>query len=96
VATVAWGLGPFAGENCLHVLAVGRREKAFQQVLDLTREAVAAGRLDPNVRHAMLHSQAQGGFFCSHPMQLYGGSPLSFAACFGLASAVEDMLLKDN
>eukprot|EP00966_Prymnesium_polylepis_P313161 7236131-Prymnesium_polylepis.1 len=44
----------------------------------------------------MLRSQASGAFFCAHPMELYGGSPLSFAACFGLASAVKDILLKDD
>ena len=95
-ATVAWGSGPFQGENCLHVLAVGRREKAFQQVLDITAEHVLAGRLDANMRRRMLRSQATGAFFRGHPMELYGGSPLSFAACYGLEQAVLQMATVDG
>jgi hypothetical protein len=47
--TLAWGAGPFEGENCLHVLAVGRREKTFLRVLEITAYAVQQGTLSKPV-----------------------------------------------
>ena len=96
IATIPWGAGPYEGENCLHVLAVNRREKAYCLMLDLTRQAVYRGELTPEARHQWLRAQANGSFFCQHPMELYGGSPLSFAACYGLEIAVTAMLKEEQ
>ena len=60
-----WGEGPFAGETCLHVLAANKREKAFIEVLKLTRQAVAEGRLSNSLREVFLRSQATGAIACS-------------------------------
>ena len=49
LVTLPWGTGPFEGENCLHVLAVGRREKTFLRVLEFTGFAVQQGKLGKEV-----------------------------------------------
>ena len=43
--------------------------------------------------HAVLTAQARGSFFAREPMRRYGGSPVSFAACFGLKQALQAMVV---
>ena len=66
------------------------------KVLELTKLGVEQGKLKKEQRDSMLHAQAGGAFFCTYPMELYGGSPLSFAACYGLEAAVKHMVLVDG
>jgi len=80
--------GPYAGENCLHILAVNRRQDTILQLLSL-----AKSQLDETRQKELLYAAASGKFFTKVPMRHYGGSPVAFAACFDLSEAVKEMVL---
>lgn len=68
------GFPLFAGESCLHICAVNRREALFCRMIDLTTR-----QLGKDQAVALYQSQAQGVFFDEMPMRFYGGTPLACA-----------------
>jgi len=77
----------FSGENVLHVLIVNRREDCVCRLLD-----IAAERLSDELMLKLLEGQATGIFFGSLPQRNFGGTPLAFAACFGMRRSIFKML----
>jgi len=69
--------GPFEGENCLHVLAVNRRQGEMLRLL-----ALATAHLDDEGLRQLLLTPATGSFFTSEPMRSYGGTAFGYACAF--------------
>ena len=81
------GLPLFCGESTLHILCVNQREAMLVRLLALAQEKLGKSELD-----ALLHSQANGIFFESQPMRIYGSTALSYACVFDMREAIESML----
>ena len=79
--------GPFVGETALHIVAINRQEDALCKMLQLAHEHLNSEQLE-----RVFLTQATGGFFLDEPMALYGGTPLAYAATFGLRRAIVIML----
>ena len=83
----AHGEPVFSGENVLHVLIVNRREDLVCELLD-----IAAERLSDELMSKLLQGQATGSFFTTLPQRNFGGTPLAYAACFGMRRCIYKML----
>ena len=86
-ATSSFGLQLFNGESSLHVAAVNKREELLLKMIDLGESALSSERFA-----TLLHHEAVGVFFKDPPMNWYGGTALSYAACFGLKRTVTRLL----
>ena len=81
------GLPLFFGESTLHILCVNQQEAMLVRLLALAQEKLRKSELE-----ALLHSQANGVFFESQPMCIYGSTALSYACVFDMREAIEAML----
>ncbi len=74
---IAHAEGDFKDENCLHVLAVNRRQSDMLRLLKLADDKLDAAGLDK-----LLNTPAVGEFFSDAPMSLYGGTAFAYACAF--------------
>ena len=79
--------GPFYGESVLHICAVNKCETQLIQLVELASE-----HLSPADARELLKRQAEGPFFSTLPMRLYGSTALAYACCFDLREGVKAML----
>eukprot|EP00966_Prymnesium_polylepis_P188724 4372996-Prymnesium_polylepis.1 len=77
------GIGPFTGENTLHVVAVNKHERFMLSMVDLACE-----HFDRQQLESFYWAQAVGGFFHDFPMRYYGGSPIGYMTAFSLARPI--------
>ena len=78
---------PFDGENTLHVVIVNAQEEMLIEMARLATAHLTRSQLED-----LLWSQARGPFFDDLPQRHYGGTPLAYAACFGLRRAITVLL----
>ena len=89
--TARFGDPVFNGENCLIIAAVNRREKQVCEMIEIARQ-----HLQAEERVQLYTEQPTGDFFTNKPMSRYGGTPVSYMACFGMKKALALLLYYES
>ena len=83
-------MAAFEDENCLIVAIVNRHEEHVLEMIDLAK------KLKKDDRRKLFLTQPIGPFFRAAPMKNYGGTPISYMACFGMKRAITKLLHEES